>query len=191
MSYTKITLAGDRDLWERQPGETPAAYARFLTYRDLRPSERTYPRVAELSGRTDRTIKQLGASHCWQDRVAAWDTHQANQRHTRLRENDEELGRAVMQAARSATAVVLTSIRTIAESGETLEPKDVPRWADAVERLRRIALDRPEAVIEVAARTNQDRPATADDLAALTPEERRARIREMSERLVTSITNTA
>lgn len=186
MTYAKLTLHPDRDLWDRQPGETPTAYSRFLEYRDLRPSERTYAQVAESSGKSARTIKQMGAAHRWRDRAAAWDAHADTQRRQRLAEQDEEMGRAVMQAARAATAVLLTSIRDIKDSGAPLEPKDVPRWVEAVERLRRIALDRPEQIVAITGPGTAHGPAL-EELANLTPEERRARIRQTTERLVRAV----
>ena len=149
MAYRPLTLHPGRDPWDRQPDESAKAHARFITYRDTKPTERSYRAVAESYGCSLVTIEKQASAHRWQDRVAAYDTHEARTRRARMHERDEELCRAQMDIARTASAVAIKSVRDIAESGQLLDPAVLPKWVEMIERLRRVALDAPDQVVEI------------------------------------------
>lgn len=149
MAYRNLTLHPNRDMWERQPDESAKAHARFSTYRDTKPSERSYRQVAESYGCSAVTIEKQAAAHHWQDRVAAFDAAEQATRRARIRERDEELCRAQMDIARVASVIAVKSVKHIAESNEPLDPNTLPRWIEMIERLRRIALDEPDQIIEI------------------------------------------
>lgn len=58
--------------WERQPGESSVAYARFQIYRDLG-SSRTLRETARISGLSLDRLKQLSTTWRWRVRAAAWE----------------------------------------------------------------------------------------------------------------------
>lgn len=149
MAHSPLTLRPGRDLWDRQPGESAKAHARFSTYRDTKPAERSYRLVAESYGVALVTINKQATAHRWQERVAAFDAHEDNLRRIRLRERDEELCRAQMDIARTASAIAIKSVRQIAETGELLDPVVLPKWVEMIERLRRVALDAPDQIVEI------------------------------------------
>lgn len=180
MGFMWLALATDRDPWERQPGETHKMYGRFETYRDLPPSERSYKTVAKSYGTSLVTIQKQGSSHRWQERVAAWDNHDNAMRRAKLRERDTELCRAQMEIARAASAIAVKTIQSMAENGETLDATTLPRWVEMIERLRRIALDQPDQVVQL---TGPDGgPVQLDArFENLSEEQRRERFREVAE----------
>ncbi len=61
--------------WEQQQDETPLMFERFIFYRSLEPSERTYNKVALEFNRTQQAISLNGAKHDWVARAKAWDVH--------------------------------------------------------------------------------------------------------------------
>ena len=68
--------------WDRKPEETPIAFAAFVIYRSMPPSDRSLKKATEIRlGRkpTKRHVNQLelwSGKYNWFDRAAAWDTHQ-------------------------------------------------------------------------------------------------------------------
>lgn len=64
--------------WEKQPDETPRAYAAFCMFRDLGPGRKLVDVARALyPGKDCRTqVKQRWSRpNRWLDRVAAWDAH--------------------------------------------------------------------------------------------------------------------
>jgi len=71
-------MSDDRVPWHRQPGESPAAYDGFLTYRDLGPKKRSLTAAVAEAGRAPTTRQAWGrwsSAHNWLARCAAWDDH--------------------------------------------------------------------------------------------------------------------
>lgn len=61
--------------WERQPGESPEAWAAFQLYRDATGRRRAHE-VALQSRKDESLIRRWSARWGWVDRAAAWDAQQ-------------------------------------------------------------------------------------------------------------------
>ena len=129
-------MAADRTQpapWEQTPGESGAAYAAFLTYRDLGPG-RSFVGAARLLDRNESLLRRWATRHRWRERVWAWDVQQARQdeavvrkqRETLLRERLEDLDRM----GRACLAFFRTMVRRDPETGEvSFDPRFTPQVA--------------------------------------------------------------
>ena len=112
----------DRNLWERQPGETAKAYAAFLLYRDLPAIDRSVAAAREghkkdIKG-TFRQWSGWSMRNGWVNRAAEHDSNLASRRRERMA---KELERA------QDNAVVLTRAFNfkIAERIKGMDPEDL------------------------------------------------------------------
>lgn len=64
---------GDRQPWERQPGETSKAYEAFCVYRDMGLS-RSVVKVGKDLGKAARTVEDWSRKYNWVQRTEAWDS---------------------------------------------------------------------------------------------------------------------
>ena len=90
----------DRNLWERQPGETAKAYAAFLLYRDLPAIDRSVEAAREGQYKDRKgTVRQWSGwstRNGWVNRAAEHDSDLASRRRERM---EKELDRAKDDAA--------------------------------------------------------------------------------------------
>lgn len=74
-----MTAGRKPDPWERQPAESPQAFAAFSAYRDMPPTTRSISKAikAEYGANPGRSRhnrwKDWSAQHKWVERAAAWD----------------------------------------------------------------------------------------------------------------------
>ena len=96
--------------WERQPGETPKAYAAFLHYRDLPAIDRS---VAAARGRKigGKQWEKWCTAHNWLDRAAEHDSDLASRRRERMAKELERAQDDVFTLARAALAKVAERIQ--------------------------------------------------------------------------------
>lgn len=66
-------VAGGSRPWERQDDESPAAFARFLIYRDLGATERSLQKVADHADLSKQLIARWSKRWSWPRRVIAYD----------------------------------------------------------------------------------------------------------------------
>ncbi|MFI6326590.1 hypothetical protein ACIBG8_54340 [Nonomuraea sp. NPDC050556] len=71
----QILLGTDRELWERQSGESERQYSRFAMYRDLGRA-RTVKQCAELVNLAHGTAHNAAHRFRWRERAEAWDRQQ-------------------------------------------------------------------------------------------------------------------
>ncbi len=90
-----------RDLWDRQPGESSAAFALFTQFLELG-ADSTLADLAEKTGRTLTSIRHMSGRHNWTERAAAWRQHLAHAAH----EAREQVARdeALLWSSRSKLA---------------------------------------------------------------------------------------
>lgn len=144
----------ERELWEKQPGETATAFAHFCLYRDMRypkaasgeavtdgtiPYEkRSLRRVAAQLGMNFRTIARQSEAGAWQKRVEAYDAYvdrvarEANEAAIRKMHGEHAL--LAQQMIRKATKRLLSIPETEISAAELARMVDV---AVRVERLSR------------------------------------------------------
>lgn len=71
----QIPLGTDRELWERQTGESERQYSRFAMYRDLGRA-RTVKQCAELVNLAHGTAHNAAHRYRWRERAEVWDREQ-------------------------------------------------------------------------------------------------------------------
>lgn len=103
--------------WERQPGETRAAYEGFRAYRDLGPT-RSLTRAAYTLDKHRQTLGQHSTKYRWVERAAAWDDHLDTLRRNALEdhavtmaERQANLGREMQELARRELSLYLLKER--------------------------------------------------------------------------------
>ena len=144
----------DRELWERQPGETANTFGYFVIYRDMRYpkatdgtavtdgtvpyTKRSLRKVAEITGVDLRQIMRHNEKGSWQKRVEAYDAHvdrtvrEANE--AAIRKMTQEHALLAQQMIRKATKRLLTIPEDQISAAELVRMVDV---AVKVERLSR------------------------------------------------------
>lgn len=144
----------ERELWERQPGETANTFGYFVIYRDMRyPTandgtavmdgsvaykRRSLRKVAEITGVGYRQIMRHNVKGHWQQRVEAYDAHVdrtvrgANE--AAIRKMHAEHALLAQQMLRKATKRLLSIPETEISAAELVRMVDV---AVRVERLSR------------------------------------------------------
>jgi len=103
------------------PEESAAAYAAFVTYRDMGP-ERSFVGAARLLGRHESLPRRWAKRHRWQERVWQWDLEQARQAESELRQHRETVLRERLadldRMGRACLAFFRTMVRRDPETGE-------------------------------------------------------------------------
>lgn len=120
------------DPWERQPDETPRAYAAFRQYRDLGPT-RTVEKLQDVA-RT--SAERWSARHRWVDRANAWDVERWREDDAERLERIRSMDETHMRAAR---VMITAGLRALAEQPK-LSPHQAARLVDLGTRLERAAL---------------------------------------------------
>ncbi|MDQ0376506.1 hypothetical protein [Amycolatopsis thermophila] len=166
------------DPWDRQPGESDRQFARFNDYLEMEPGKRSFAAVAEKYGLDRSTVADAAEKYRWRERVAQWDGHRTRERRAAIMQQEISLAERQMMLATAATAVLSHSVRQHIDRKTVLDPKDMPGWARMVEVFRRMALDKPDQVIEL---TGADRgPIQVEEFKDLSPEQVRDRAAEMA-----------
>jgi len=145
--------------WERQPGESPKAFAAFAAYRDMPPHARSLVRVAELLGRqagvtsaskrrrAGGQLYEWSRLHGWVSRAEAWDRHK-----------DQEVRAAQVEAAREANRLHATMLRAefniLVRRLSTIDPKELGageaiRLSKEIIMTERLILGQPIAIERV------------------------------------------
>jgi hypothetical protein len=164
------------DPWDRQPQESDTQYARFNFYLDQEPGRRTYTAVAEEFEVDPATIRAAADRYRWRDRAALYDQHRVKQRRDRIAAQESALAEQQMNLARAATQVLSRSVAAVMQSGAVLDPKDMPSWARMIEIMRKMALDRPDQIVEVTANGFE----RISEFEGLSPEQMQERAAEMA-----------
>jgi hypothetical protein len=137
-------LAPPPDLqpWERQPRESPKAFAAYLVYQDLGPT-RTLIAVARKLGKNRSLIYRWGEHHAWIARAYAWDVTRAREEEALSRQAREEMMRRLIKDAEGLQKLSMAAIRKLVQrdpdTGD-LVLSDAVDYKGAI-RLYRLSLD--------------------------------------------------
>lgn len=136
--------------WERQPRETPKAFAAFTEYRDMTPSERSCAKVAEAVGKSKSLIEQWCTKYGWVERVAEWDNEQDRiEREIAQKEQVKAIKRMRERHIEIACQMLDKAAEKLKElDTEEIRPADIPRIVDSATKLERISRGDVETVIE-------------------------------------------
>ena len=104
-------------LWERQPSETPKAYAAFLLYRDLPAVDRS---VAAAWGRKlgGKQWERWCTAHDWVNRAAEHDSDLASRRR-------ERMAKEVERAQDDAAVTIRATLDKVKERIEGMDPEEL------------------------------------------------------------------
>ena len=109
--------------WEQMRGESGAAYAAFLAYRDMG-ATRTYVATARSLRRHESLMRRWATRHRWQERAWRWDVQQAGQDEAVVRQQREGLLRERLEdldrMGRACLAFFRTLVRRDPETGEVI-----------------------------------------------------------------------
>lgn len=125
-------------MWERQPAETYEAYAKFCTFRDLDPSDRTYPNVAQKLGLNSTNLRETGTAYRWVERAAAWDMHIDRARIAATETYQIEMAARHAELAQNMLGKLAVRLEKV--NLAQLGPKEIASWLEVgvkVERLSR------------------------------------------------------
>lgn len=140
MSRENISIESTRpEPWERQLGESAAAYAAFAVFRDGG-AARGLKATAQAVGKSYSLIRRWAKRDEWEKRALAWDLAQERDLAEVARQERREAVRRQLQDAdrleRLAMAKLSALVRRDPVSGElSLDPRATPRDAVAIYRL--------------------------------------------------------
>lgn len=166
------------DPWDQQPDEPNNMFSRFCWYLDLPPGKRSFTEVALHFNLERSSITCCADRYRWVERTALYDAHHTKRRREHIAQQELSLAEAQMAVAHEATDVLARSVHAAAEEGVFLEPKDMPNWARMIETLRRMALDRPDQIVEVTGA--EGGPIQISEFENLSPDQMKDRAAEMA-----------
>lgn len=137
--------------WERQRGESAINFQKFLKYRNLLPSQRSYEKVAKIMGLPDRQIlAKLGRQYAWVKRAEKWDDHIAAIEDKAIIEQRKAMNKRHRATAMKLNQIVLKKIESALEDAKQIERlniKDIPRLLDSLVKTERLAFGSATEVV--------------------------------------------
>lgn len=122
-------------LYERRKGESSAAWAAFVAYRDD-DEQRSYRKCAEKVGKNSSLIERWGARWRWQERVEVWEKHQDALRIEQGAKDKAEVFE-MHGALTKAMAVILGQFLQHLDPME-LTPAAAPKWLREIVHAQRL-----------------------------------------------------
>ena len=124
--------------WDRQPGETGAAFALFGKFLLMMPEQRNLRELANVTGERLQRLRGLSARWGWADRVRAYDDHWARERRRR---RERQLDVALDRQEELATK----GLKMLEDALARLDPEEIlpgqmPQFAKVFSELRLQAL---------------------------------------------------
>lgn len=141
------------EIWGRLKGETRAAFANFVAYRDSGWGNRSIRRTAAELGKNPVTLFEQSRLNHWQDRVDAMDDAR-DRRDRELRETERDrINRNGIQAASHMQTQAIRrmigdpSRKIEAIDPNTMKPGEVAAWFDTSAKWLRIFSGQPTDVV--------------------------------------------
>ncbi|MEU3783447.1 hypothetical protein [Streptomyces sp900129855] len=168
-------MAERAEAWERQSGESAAAWEAFACYRDLGLS-RSITKVAETLRKARTLIERWSVAHQWVLRAEAWDREQDRLWRGERQQAARDVARRHARLASAAQAKLVAQLQQLDPA--RLTPADVIRWLEVTVRIERQAYG-----IDLAETASGSTTADVADVTGLTDEERRARMEQLRREL--------
>ncbi|WP_435059415.1 hypothetical protein [Streptomyces sp. bgisy060] len=168
-------MADSAEAWERQSGESSAAWEAFACYRDLGLS-RSIGKVAERLAKSRTLIERWSTAHRWVLRAEAWDREQDRLWRAERHQAAREVARRHARLASAAQSKIVAQLQQLDPS--RLSPSDVIRWLEVTIRIERQAYG-----MDLADATANSAGTETADVSGLTDEERRARMEQLRREL--------
>lgn len=148
ISVVKVPVI-DNEPWQKMPGETPRAYAAFLTYKNLAPRERSLKRAVTafygtFTAAKLRQYQHWSSRNMWVDRVSAWDAYKADEA---AKAHIDEIKVMTEQHIRVAKALISTAVERLKTLDPLeLSPNDALRFIIDGIKIQRLALGEPDEI---------------------------------------------
>jgi len=166
------------ELWERQPDESPQAFAAFTLYRDGG-YQRSCVKVAQELGKSRTLINRWSSRHGWVSRARAYDQHADREWQLELLQRRREAARRNADLARVAFQRVAKALASL-NAGE-MDAQAIAQLINSASKLEQLALGGPTATVELTGPGGG--PVQTADMTLLTDEERRARLAQLRDEL--------
>jgi hypothetical protein len=135
---------GEHAAWERQPGESARSFEAFRIYSNVRPSERSLGRAAEIVLKSRHQMLVWSAREHWVVRAELWDHEQSRVANQARLEAIKRLSKEPVEIGAMMLAEVRARIPTAAKSLER-SPHGLAAWAEVAAKLIRDGLDSANA----------------------------------------------
>ncbi|WP_225846910.1 hypothetical protein [Streptomyces sp. HPF1205] len=175
----RIPLDPTLDPWERQPRETPKRHARFLAFRDLGLT-RTLAKAAEQLALSYSHVRALAAEYRWQDRAAAWDTHQQRQYTAEMEEERRRAARDDAKILRIMTGMVGQALPFVQQRATEMTVIEFTRFVETTMRLRRNLFGDPTDTIAVTGAGGDPLTVQLAEFQQMPAAQRRVRLAELA-----------
>jgi hypothetical protein len=175
----RITLDPTVDLWERQTGETPKRYARFLAFRDLGLT-RTLAKAADELALSYSHVRAMAAEYRWQDRAAAWDSHQQRQYVAEMEEERRRSARDDAKILRIMTGMVGQALPHVQQRAADMTIGEFTRFVETTMRLRRNLFGDPTDTVAITGPGGDPLTVQLTEFQQMPAEQRRVRLAELA-----------
>jgi hypothetical protein len=175
----RITLDPAVDLWERQPGETSKRYARFLAFRDLGLT-RTLAKASDELALSYSHVRAMAAEYRWQDRAAAWDSHQQRQYVAEMEEERRRSARDDAKILRIMTGMVGQALPHVQQRAADMSIGEFTRFVETTMRLRRNLFGDPTDTIAVTGAGGDPLTVQLAEFQQMPAEQRRVRLADLA-----------
>lgn len=141
----RFSIDPDRDLWDRQPGESDESWEAFTAYRDMADEgdgRRSTRQAARQLGKSATLVGRWSTEHDWQRRVQAFDRDRDAQR---LAEGAAAIRRAAKRQGRSLEAAIMAVMAPVEAYLAKLQEAGGSRQSFSEWTLRELALASREA----------------------------------------------
>ncbi len=131
--------------YERQKGESQAAFAAFVIYRDS--EKRSYTEVARGLYKSRTLIARFGARWRWQDRIEAWEKYQDQVKLEQLAKDKAEVFEMHGALARAMAVILGQFLQNF--DPMSLTPAAAPKWLREIVTTQRQLYGEPIATVAV------------------------------------------
>lgn len=124
------TMKNEIKPWEIQPDESALAFQAFAMYRDLRPEDRSYVKVAQLLLKHPSQISEWGSKFHWQERIIAYDRELDRIKVKKHFEDIEKMNDRQASQAQAVSRVIFVPVEAL------LKKMNSPDWPKTLEELQ-------------------------------------------------------
>ena len=131
------SLQHQRELWDRQLGETGKQFAAFIAYRNLDTLNRSLAKVGDLLGLSGSYLERLSSKFDWVKRAEACDEEKDRADQIARRHQIEEMNRRHADISAAALQRVAERLETL--DAASLRPNEIARLLEIASRSERMA----------------------------------------------------
>lgn len=133
-------------LWERQKGETTAAYSAFWEYcTSVENNKRSVSRVAEKLKKSASLLHRWSKRWEWEQRALAYDNHLIEIEMEALKNERITAAKRHAKIARAFQEKIIRRLNSL--NPEVLSPKDLSAWLDVSVKIERQAMGEPTEIV--------------------------------------------